>query len=65
MKRKNRQTLKGRSPKHIWQKEELCFLKNGWVQYRANRRKDFIRSKKIQSFKGYFWSFIGFTQLKI
>jgi hypothetical protein len=31
----------------------------------AYRKKDFIRSKKIQSFEGYFWSFIGFTKLKI
>ena len=31
----------------------------------AYRNKDFIRSKKIQSFEGFFWSFIGFTKLKI
>jgi len=25
-------------------------------------KKDFIRSKKIQSFEGCFWSFVGFTK---
>jgi hypothetical protein len=40
-------------------------MKNEWGLIKSLPQKDFIRSKKIQSFEGCFWSFIGFTKLKI